>query len=80
MLAQKPTEKPEYRPFLLDEHSSNEPTELSLIYYIGDRKTDNTTLKHFYDVNYKRSDKNGKSNFLEGIFDAKSNKSINMML
>lgn len=47
---------------------------------IGDRKTDNTTLKHFYDVNYKRSDKSGKSNFLEGIFDAKSNKSINMML
>ena len=33
---QKPTEKPEYRPFLLDEHSSNEPTELSLIYYIRD--------------------------------------------
>lgn len=33
---QKPTEKPEYRPFLLDEHSSNEPTELSLVYYIVD--------------------------------------------
>lgn len=47
---------------------------------MGDKKTDNTTLKHFYDVNYDRSDKSGKSNFLEGIFDAKSNKSINMML
>ena len=47
---------------------------------IGNKETDNTTLKHFYDVNYNRSDKSGKSNFLEGIFDAKSNKSINMML
>ena len=47
---------------------------------IGNKKTDNTTLKHFYDVNYDQSDKSGKSNFLEGIFDAKSNKSINMML
>ena len=47
---------------------------------IGDRKTDNTTLRHFYDVNYNRSDKSGNSNFLEGIFDAKSNNSINMML
>lgn len=47
---------------------------------IGDRKTDNTTLRHFYDVNYNRSDKSGNSNFLEGIFDAKSNNSINMIL
>lgn len=47
---------------------------------IGDRKTDNTTLRHFYEVNYNRSDKSGNSNFLEGIFDAKSNNSINMML
>ena len=39
---QKPTEKPEYRPFLLDEHSSNEPTELSLVYYIKD------TCYHYY--------------------------------
>lgn len=30
----KPTEKPSYRPFLLDSHSYNEPTELSLTYYI----------------------------------------------
>lgn len=48
--------------------------------FIGDRKTDNTTLKHFYDVNYNRSDKSGNSNFLEAIFDIKSNKNINMML
>ena len=47
---------------------------------IGDRKTDNTTLRHFYDVNYNRSDKSGNSNFLEGIFDAKSNNSINLIL
>ena len=39
---------------------------------------DNQTLS--YDVNYNRSDKSGNSNFLEGIFDAKSNNSINMML
>lgn len=42
--------------------------------------TDNTTLKHFYDVNYNKSDKSGKANFLEGIFDTKSNKSIYMIL
>lgn len=47
---------------------------------VVNKNTDNTTLKHFYDVNYNKSDKSGKSNFLEGIFDAKSNKSINMML
>ena len=31
---QKPSDKPEYRPFLLDKSSSTQPTELSLIYYI----------------------------------------------
>lgn len=32
----KPFEKPVYRPFLLDNHSYNEPTELQLTYYIDD--------------------------------------------
>lgn len=32
---QTPTENPEYRPFLLDEHSREEPTEMTLSYYIG---------------------------------------------
>lgn len=32
---QKPTDHPAYRPFLLDENSRYEPTELSLIYYIN---------------------------------------------
>lgn len=31
---QKPSDKPEYRPFLLDKVSSTQPTELSLTYYI----------------------------------------------
>ena len=47
---------------------------------VVNKNTGNTTLKHFYDVNYNKSDKSGRANFLEGIFDAKSNKSINMML
>lgn len=33
---QKPTDKPDFRPFLLDKYSSSLPTELALIYYIGD--------------------------------------------
>lgn len=33
---QKPTDKPDFRPFLLDNCSSSLPTELELIYYIGD--------------------------------------------
>lgn len=33
---QKPSDKPEYRPFLLDNHSSTLPTELTLTYYIED--------------------------------------------
>ena len=33
---QKPSDKPEYRPFLLDNHSSTIPTELTLKYYIED--------------------------------------------
>lgn len=33
---QKPYDKPEYRPFLLDNHSSTIPTELALTYYIED--------------------------------------------
>ena len=33
---QKPSDKPEYRPFLLDDHSSTVPTELTLTYYIED--------------------------------------------
>ena len=32
----KASEKPIYRPFLLDNHSSNEPTELQLTYYIDE--------------------------------------------
>lgn len=32
---QRPSDKPEYRPFLLDKSSPTQPTELSLIYYIG---------------------------------------------
>lgn len=32
----KPTDKPEYRPFLLDNESRNKPTVLSLTYYVGD--------------------------------------------
>lgn len=31
---QKPSDKPEFRPFLLDKASSTQPTELSLTYYI----------------------------------------------
>lgn len=33
---QKPSDKPEYRPFLLDNHSLTIPTELALTYYIED--------------------------------------------
>lgn len=33
---QKPSDKPEYRPFLLDNFSRTQPTELSLTYYIDD--------------------------------------------
>lgn len=33
---QKPSDKPEYRPFLLDDYSSTQPTELALTYYIED--------------------------------------------
>lgn len=33
---QKPSDKPEYRPFLLDNFSSTKPTELALTYYIGE--------------------------------------------
>ena len=33
---QKPSDKPEYRPFLLDNFSSTQPTELALTYYIGE--------------------------------------------
>ncbi len=33
---QKPSDKPGYRPFLLDNHSSTIPTELALTYYIED--------------------------------------------
>ena len=33
---QKPSDKPEFRPFLLDKVSSTQPTELSLTYYIED--------------------------------------------
>lgn len=32
----KPSEKPTFRPFLLDDHSYNEPTELQLTYYIDE--------------------------------------------
>ena len=32
----KPSEKPTFRPFLLDDHSYNEPTELRLTYYIDE--------------------------------------------
>lgn len=32
----KPFDKPAYRPFLLDNHSSEEPTELSITYYIDE--------------------------------------------
>ena len=41
---QKPSDKPEFRPFLLDDHSYNEPTELSLTYYI-DQKCYNYYVK-----------------------------------
>ena len=41
---QKPSDKPEFRPFLLDDYSCNEPTELSLTYYI-DEKCYNYTVK-----------------------------------
>lgn len=33
---QNPSDKPEYRPFLLDNYSLTQPTELSLIYYINE--------------------------------------------
>lgn len=34
---QKPNEKPEFYPFLLDDYSYNEPTELGITYYINQR-------------------------------------------
>ena len=34
---QTPTENPEYRPFLLDNHSKDEPTEMTISYYVGNR-------------------------------------------
>ncbi|WP_288153471.1 AAA family ATPase [Phocaeicola sartorii] len=33
---QKPSDKPEYRPFLLDDFSFTQPTELTLVYYINE--------------------------------------------
>lgn len=35
---EKPSDKPLYRPFMLDDFSRNEPTELSLTYYLNDTR------------------------------------------
>ena len=41
---EKPTEKPDYRPFLLDEYSAKEPTEMWLSYYINEEKPGKSAL------------------------------------
>lgn len=46
---QKPTDRPAYRPFLLDEHSKYEPTEMSLTYYI-----DNICYYYYIKISEKR--------------------------
>lgn len=45
----KPTDRPAYRPFLLDEHSKYEPTEMSLTYYI-----DNICYYYYIKISEKR--------------------------
>lgn len=39
---------------------------------IGRMQSDNTTLKHFYDVNYSKSDKSKSSNYLNSIIVSKT--------
>ena len=46
---EKPTDRPAYRPFLLDEQSRYEPSELSLTYYIN-----NTCHYYYIKVSEKR--------------------------
>lgn len=39
-------------------------------------QSDNTTLKHFYDMNYQKSDKTQSADFLETIIDVSTNSTI----
>lgn len=39
---------------------------------LGRMQSDNTTLKHFYDVNYSKSDRSKSSNYLNSIIDSKT--------
>lgn len=42
----------------------------------GEIQSDNTTLKHFFDVNYKKSDKTQNADFMETVIDVSSGQSI----
>lgn len=46
----------------------------------GDIQSDNTTLKHFFDVNYKKSDKTQNADFMETVIDVSSGQSIKSFL
>ena len=43
---------------------------------LGRMQSDNTTLKHFYAVNYSKSDKSKNSNYLNSIIDSKTEEPI----
>lgn len=42
----------------------------------GEMQSDNTTIKHFYDVNYSKSDKSKSPNYLNSIIDLKTGEPI----
>ena len=43
---------------------------------IGNIQSDNTTIKHFYDVNYSKSDKSKDPNYFNSVIEVKSGKTI----
>lgn len=46
----------------------------------GHIQSDNTTLKKFYDVNYNKSDKTKKTNFLDAIIDVETGNAIRSLI
>ena len=43
---------------------------------LGQIQSDNTTLKHFFDKNYDKSDKSMDSNYLNSIIEVKTGKRL----
>ena len=43
---------------------------------IGNIQSDNTTIKHFYDVNYSKSDKSKDPNYFNSVIEVKSGRTI----